>query len=77
MPQAYLHNVDYYNWLLGRVQQWDLKFSLLPRRCFLSNKWVWMRKAYKGVYYITGPGEPVTFTYWIEKDELLLWKLTR
>ena len=65
------------SWLLGRVDQWNLKIPLIPRRCFLSNKWLWMRKAYKGVYFITGPGEPVTLTYWVEKEEFLLWCLTQ
>ena len=60
---------------LKRVKYWDLKLCLLPKKCFLSGKNIWGKRAYYGERYIHGPGEPVVDTYWIEKNEFLIWNL--
>jgi hypothetical protein len=54
---------------------WELKFSLLPRRCFYSKKLLWMRLAYKGTSMITGPGEPLFEYRWVSKKEFLLQRI--
>jgi hypothetical protein len=60
---------------LQRVKVWKLKFSLFPRKCFLSNKALWGKFAYHGINWIGGPGEPVKEVFWIEKNEFLMWNL--
>lgn len=63
------------DWGLNRVKWWELKLCWLPKRCFLSGQDLWGKKAYKGVRYIHGPGDPVEDVYWIEKNEFLIWRL--
>ena len=55
--------------------QWEHKFAFWPRRCSLSNRKIWMEKAYKGTRMITGPGEPVFEYRWLTKDQFMIGKL--
>jgi hypothetical protein len=51
---------------------------MCPRRCFISKKWIFLKKAYKGKAYIynyRGP-EARSETYWVSTDAFLVWKLT-
>lgn len=63
------------DWILDRVKWWELKLCWLPKKCFLSGQNLWGKKAYKGVRYIHGPGEPVRDVYWIDQNEFIMWKL--
>ncbi len=54
---------------------WELKYSLWPRRCFYSNKWIWLTKAFKGTSLITGPGAPEFESRWCEQKEYLFLKI--
>ena len=54
---------------------WQLKFSLLPRRCFYTGKYLWFTLAYKGTAMITGPSEPVFEYRWCERHEYLFLKI--
>jgi len=54
---------------------WELKFSLLPRKCFYTKKHLWLKRAYKGTAMITGPGEPVYEYRWCEKSQYLFLKI--
>jgi hypothetical protein len=60
---------------LSRARDWKLSICLWPRRCFLSDKPLWLKRAYVGVRMITGPGTPVYETYYIDRTEFLLWNL--
>jgi len=62
----------------GLVKDWTLTFCMCPRRCFISKKWIFLKKAYKGKAYIynyRGP-EARSETYWVSTDAFLVWKLT-
>jgi len=62
----------------GLVKDWILTFCFWPRRCFISKKWIFLQKAYKGKAYIynyRGP-EGTSETYWVSKAEFIVWKLT-
>jgi hypothetical protein len=63
------------DWGLQRASYWELKFCVVPKRCFLTNKKLWGKRAYHGERWITGPDEPIVEHYWIEKDEFLKWNL--
>lgn len=63
------------DWGLNRIPRWRLKLCLWPRRCFLSNKLIWGKRAYHGINMITGPGDPIFDHYYIERDEFILWQL--
>lgn len=63
------------DWGLQRAVGWRLKLCWLPKQCYLTGKKLWGRYAYYGERWITGPGEPVMESYWIEKHQFLLWTL--
>ena len=58
-----------------RKAKWDLTFVLWPKRCDLSNKWLWFRQVYKGTAVWTGPGEPVYEFRYHEPMEHIIWQL--
>lgn len=62
---------------LNRAVGWKLKLCWTPKNCYLSGKQLWGKRAYYGERMIAGPGDPVVDEYWIEKDEFMLWQLTR
>jgi hypothetical protein len=54
---------------------WELKFSLLPRRCYYTGKYLWFKFAYIGVSMLTGPGEPMFDYRWCDRKEYLFLKI--
>lgn len=63
------------DWGLKRARHWELKLCFVPKYCYLTNKPLWGKRAYRGERWITGPGEPIVNYYWIEKDAFLIWNL--
>jgi hypothetical protein len=63
------------DWGLNRITGWKLKRCWLPQRCFLTGKKLWSKQAYYGVNVITGPGDPITEPYWVDKHEFILWQI--
>ena len=61
------------DWGLTRAISWHLHFCLLPRRCFLTEKTLWLERCEKGSRLITGPGirpgEPIFIDHYIDKFE--------
>lgn len=51
------------------------KWSLWPRRCHVSGRWLWLTLAYCARYVITGPGDPAIWVRWYSCKEMLLLKL--
>jgi len=54
---------------------WRLKFLWWPRKCELSNRWMWLDFAYQGRAVWTGPGESVFEDRWHNTTEHIIWKL--
>ena len=52
-----------------------LSFALLPQRCHISNKLIWLEDAYKQTARWTGPGHPIYETRWYDKHEFLIAQL--
>ena len=65
------------DWVFLRKAVWKHKFAILPHRCRISKKWIWLKKGYKGVATYTGPGLPVTETRWHTTGEHIKWLLTK
>ena len=65
------------DWGLSRIFDWHLHLCVWPRKCFLTDRKLWLEQCYKGTRMITGPGEPVFIDYYIDKHEFLLWQLKR
>jgi hypothetical protein len=55
--------------------QWQLKLSLLPRRCRVSKKTIWLKYAYRGIAVWTGPGDSVEEIRWVSKEEFLFGRI--
>jgi hypothetical protein len=53
----------------------ELKWSLWPRRCHISGRWLWLTLAYCARYVITGPGDPCIWIRWYSREEMLILKL--
>lgn len=57
------------------LANWKIKRSLLPRKCRLSGKKLWMKQCMYGTRVITGPGDPVIEHYWVDQQEFMWHKL--
>jgi len=53
----------------------EYKFAVLPERCALTGKRIWLERGYKFTKMITGPGDPVYLYRWHNKHEHLIWQL--
>ena len=53
------------------------KLCLRPRRCYLSNKWIWFKRCEVVISMVNGSGNPVYETYWCDPREFLLNELKR
>jgi len=60
---------------LNRATDWKLKFSIVPQRCSISGKRIWLERAYRGTRTITGPGTPVIEHFWVRSEEFIIWNL--
>jgi hypothetical protein len=55
---------------------WQLKFVWWPKRCSLSNRWIWpLSHAYKGTAIWQGPGPDAVEVVWHDDVEHLVWLL--
>lgn len=53
----------------------EIKFSIIPRKCFYSNRSIWFRRAYIVTAMVTGPGEPVFEDRWVDSKEYIFLKI--
>lgn len=54
---------------------WGKKFTFIPRRCYYTGKYLWLKQAYKGTAILTGPGDPLFEYRWCESKEYLFLKI--
>jgi hypothetical protein len=54
---------------------WELCWSLLPRKCFYTNRSLWLKRAYMGTSMLTGPGDPIFDHRWIDQKEYIFLKI--
>jgi len=57
--------------------QWSLKFALVPHRCDITKKLIWLEYAYCGVAIWTGTGSDAVETRWHSKLEHVIFQLKR
>jgi hypothetical protein len=53
----------------------EVKFALLPHRCYLSNRLIWLKFAYRQMAMYSGPGDVIYDERWYNKHEFLIAKL--
>ena len=58
----------------GRAQ-WAEKFALWPRWCELTDRFIWLRHAFRGQAVWTGPGDNAVEVRWHDRHEHLIWTL--
>lgn len=56
------------------------KFSIMPRRCFLTGKSLFMKSAVRTTRYLNGCQNPISNSlfeqhFWVDKDQYLLFQL--
>ena len=53
----------------------NIVFVMWPRRCYFTNKILFLKYVYKQTAMWTGPGDPVFEYRWYDKEEFLVNKL--
>lgn len=53
----------------------EIKLVIWPRRCHISQRWLWLELVYRQTAMWTGPGEPVFEYRWYDRDEFLVASL--
>jgi hypothetical protein len=78
IPEQILIHGSTNSWMFNnrRIGQTQ-KRSLLPRRCYLTDKQLWFKKCEVITSMITGPGDPAYETYWCDYKAFLLYELKR
>lgn len=71
MPIPFMDN-DHFK---RRCIESKIKFSVLPRKCFYTNKSIWFKRAYRMTAMITGPGEPIFEDRWVDSKEYIFLKI--
>lgn len=51
------------------------KLSFIPRRCYLSDKPLWLKRCEVVYCMVTGPGDPVYETFWCDPKEFLFYEI--
>ena len=55
--------------------QWSMKFAILPHRCELTKKIIWLQFAYRGRASYGDPSDAVYEYRWHDRHEHLFWVL--
>lgn len=54
---------------------WKLTKSFLPRRCYYTGKYLWLKTAYLGTSVLTGPGESIIEYRWCCREQYIFLKI--
>jgi hypothetical protein len=54
---------------------WSMKLAILPHRCSITKKIIWLQYAYCGIAMWTGPGDNAVEIRWHDRHEHLIWVL--
>jgi hypothetical protein len=64
----------YVNWsdpMFNQRAQFEYRFSIIPRQCYLTGQWIWGRHIRaRAVWH--GPGDPAIEDRWYHKDQALV-----
>lgn len=77
IPEHILLNeraIDGWMFNTKRIEQ-ETKFSLLPRRCYISGKRLWFKRCEVVTSMVSYLGNPTFETYWCDPKEFLFYKI--
>ena len=66
-----IKDYEFNRFIVGR----QLKFTLIPRQCYITKHILWLENAYCITAMYTGPGTPAYVHRWYDKDAYLLARL--
>ena len=55
----------------------EYQYCLWPRRCYNTDRWLWLKTAVRGRAIWTGPGEPVVEDRWYDINESLIMMINK
>jgi hypothetical protein len=70
-----VRSVEEMNQVFHARAKWTLEFAWLPRWCDLTDRFIWLRWAYRGQAVWTGPGDDAVEVRWHDRYEHLIWVL--
>ena len=70
-----IRSVDEIDQAFYNRAQWSMKFAILPYRCDVTKKIIWLQYAYRGVAIWTGPGDDAVEVRWHDCHEHLIYTL--
>jgi len=53
----------------------QLKFAILPKKCHITGRTLWLEYAYKQTAMWTGPGDAIFEHRWYDKTEFLVARI--
>lgn len=71
----YNSGVDAYDGFKSHCIGNELKFTILPKKCYITGKILWLEYAYKQTAMWTGPGDPIFEYRWCDKTEFLVARI--
>jgi hypothetical protein len=72
-PEA-LDYQDFINPYL-KLATWGLHFCIIPRKCILTNKIIWLKDCYRGVRSVPGPRQTTQDIFYMSTEEFLMWSI--
>lgn len=78
-PQGLLHRDIYMlqDYFFYDRARFEYKYSLWPRRCHNTKRWLWFTLAMRGRAVWHGPGEPAVEDRWYHRNEALVIMLKK
>lgn len=72
-PKAFEESYDPFY----KKAEWKICFACLPHYCEISNRRIWLEKAYRGQRYIllSADDEPIIEERWHSLNEHVLWQI--
>ena len=68
---AIVYDFHFNRFVVGR----QLKFTLIPRRCYITKRILWLENAYCLTAMYAGPSTPVYEHRWYDKNEYIVARL--
>lgn len=73
-------DTSYYDMItrfMSYCSAWESVFNLIPRRCEITNKLLWLRHSYRGTRFVGGGEYRFSEHFYVDRDAFTMWQLTR